>query len=272
MRVRRVASRAVRLALFMAALTRPATGHAQLRGTDAASVAPVYRIKPSDVPIPPGAKPGDIRRITQPFGAWTLICDENLKARTRICNVSQSFVDAAGTLVFSWSLAATRGGAPVFILRAPVAAQEDRTILVGVGKLDGPTTPVALTNCDANICLGFLPLTPEIQRAITAGREARVRRTDRSGAPVVLSATLAGTRRCDRRHQVGARKRISQIMGKPAIGAGEIGQSPVLAPPARRPCEARFARERRERLTEKPAFDLPIDTPSAVARPRGARL
>ena len=168
---------------------------AQLRGTSPGSATPVppaYHVKPSDVTLPPGAKPGDIRRIIQPFAAWTLICDENLKAHTRICNVSQTLVDDSGRMVFSWSLAATRDGSPVFILRAPVAGQDDHTLTVDFGKTGTKAVPVSLSQCDTSICIGFLPVTQEIRASITARAEVRVQLADRAGAPIVTRAPLDG--------------------------------------------------------------------------------
>lgn len=55
----------------------------------AGQVASTYRIKPSDVVLPPEVKLGDYQRTIRPFDNWTLICDENLKARKKVCNVSQ---------------------------------------------------------------------------------------------------------------------------------------------------------------------------------------
>ena len=52
-----------------------------------------YRIKPSDVAVPPDVKLGDYQRTIRPFENWTLICDENLKARKKVCNVSQIIED-----------------------------------------------------------------------------------------------------------------------------------------------------------------------------------
>ena len=56
-------------------------------------VASGYRIKPSDVALPPDAKLGEYQRTTRPFENWTLICDENLQARQKVCNVTQIIED-----------------------------------------------------------------------------------------------------------------------------------------------------------------------------------
>lgn len=89
-----------------------------------ATPEPRYWIKPSEVAIPPDVPIGMYRRLIRPFENWTLICDENLKSKQRICNVSQLVVDKAGNTVFSWSLAATAQGKPVMILRVPPPRRE----------------------------------------------------------------------------------------------------------------------------------------------------
>ena len=65
---------------------------ALLCGVQAASGAPgaAYRLKGPDIVLPPGVPLGQYRRIFQPFPNWTLICDENLKTRQVVCNVSQT--------------------------------------------------------------------------------------------------------------------------------------------------------------------------------------
>lgn len=179
-----MAHRWARLVWIVLALTPAVAPQAQ-------SETPAYHIKPSDVALPPGAKPGQIRRMIQPFAGWTLICDENLKTRTRICNVAQTLVDDAGRMVFSWSLAATRGGAPVLILRAPVAGQVDRTVTLDFGK--GALRPhVTLTTCDATLCIGLLSATPDIRKRIATGGDVRITFADRAGDPVILRTTLDG--------------------------------------------------------------------------------
>lgn len=141
------------------------------------------RVKPSDVA--PGSAPGEIRRTIQPFGGWTLICDENTKRNEKVCNVSQIMVDAAGQQVFSWSLAATRGGAPVMILRAA-----GRTVQMQLGPKARPRE-IALTSCDDSICLGLLPVDREIADAIRRGVVAQVM-LSRDGRFASFDATTAG--------------------------------------------------------------------------------
>ncbi|TIU06145.1 MAG: invasion associated locus B family protein, partial [Mesorhizobium sp.] len=83
-----------------------------LRAVGQEAVPSAYRIKPSDVAVPPDVKLGQYQRTTRPFENWILICDENLQARKRVCNISQSFIDQSQAPVFSWSLAADEKGKP----------------------------------------------------------------------------------------------------------------------------------------------------------------
>ena len=85
-----------------------------------------YAVKPSDVAIPSGETLGEFRRTIQPFSNWTLICDESLKSKRRVCNVTQTIVSAQGTVAFNWSLVATAEGKPLMVMRVPAA--------VGIGQ------------------------------------------------------------------------------------------------------------------------------------------
>ncbi|GAA3267943.1 hypothetical protein GCM10020258_38780 [Sphingomonas yabuuchiae] len=80
---------------------------------------PGFRVKPSDITLPEGLPAGQYRRIFQPFPNWTLVCDENLQKKQKICNVARTIQGPDGGTVFSWSLAAAQDGQPIFILRVP---------------------------------------------------------------------------------------------------------------------------------------------------------
>ena len=130
-----------------------------------------FRIKANE--MAPAGPPGEVRRVVQPFGGWTLICDEDLKARRKVCNVSQVLVDGAGRPAFNWSLAATRGGAPVIIMRAPSGGLAARH--VGIAFRAGETaTEYDLPSCDAETCLGLLPVSPTLQKRLREGGTAEI--------------------------------------------------------------------------------------------------
>lgn len=123
---------------------------------------PVYSIKPSDIHVPADVPLGQYRRVTRPFLNWTLICDENLVSRKKVCNIVQEVVDAAGQSVFSWSLAATDEGAPVLILRAPLTV--DR-VDISIDKAT-PDIWAWVEGCTPTVCLAYLAVDGDLRQAI----------------------------------------------------------------------------------------------------------
>lgn len=175
--------------ILAASLLASAPAAAQLRGRlpdgdAAAAPQPDFRIKPAEGA---SAEPG-IRRVIQTFSGWTLICDE--AKRTRVCNVSQTILAGDGSLVFSWSLAATSGGEPVFVLRAPVKDAATRTVAITV---DATRSVIRLDRCDAQLCLGFLPLDARLVRGIRSRATAAVHYgTAEGGQPIAFTTSLDG--------------------------------------------------------------------------------
>ncbi|WP_217576155.1 invasion associated locus B family protein [Mesorhizobium sp. GbtcB19] len=150
-----------------------------------------YRIKPSDVAVPAGVKLGDYQRTTRPFENWTLICDENLQARKKVCNISQSFVDRSQALVFSWSLAADEKGKPFMILRTPSAMGAGSKLSL---KLAGRKQPVdvQLQGCDTSVCVGYVSVGPVLREQIGKETTVQVSYSLPSGATVSLDAPFKG--------------------------------------------------------------------------------
>lgn len=108
---------------------------------------PGYAVKASEVWVPEGVKLGQYRRVIRPFNNWTLVCDENLDKKQKVCNVSQSIIGPSGGIVFSWSLAGTDNGQPIFILRAPVSVGVNALITLDLGE-GGKVIPSSVTGCD----------------------------------------------------------------------------------------------------------------------------
>ena len=158
-------------------------------GQEAAPSA--YRIKPSDVAVPPEVKLGEYQRTTRPFENWTLICDENLQARKKVCNISQSFIDQGQALVFSWSLAADEKGKPFMILRTPSAAGAGSKLsLKFAGRKQAVDVP--LQGCDASVCVGYMPVGPVLREQIGKETTVQVSYSLPSGATVSLDAPFKG--------------------------------------------------------------------------------
>jgi invasion protein IalB len=151
----------------------------------------LYRVKLTDIAIPDGASLGEVRRTMQPFPNWTLICDENLKTRTKVCNVTQTFTDSSGAAIFSWSLAATESGSPVFILRAPAGLGPKATI--AVTPASGKPLTAAVQACDVTMCVATLPLGRTLSSEIARGEPVKI--SYDAGRPVILSAPLNGLAR-----------------------------------------------------------------------------
>ncbi|MCX8280615.1 invasion associated locus B family protein [Phyllobacterium sp. 0TCS1.6C] len=142
-------------------------------GAEEPGTAPHYRLKPSDVALPEGAVPGTYRRIIQPFGNWDLICDEDLKAMKKVCNITQTIIGAADEVVFSWSLAANDKGRPMMIMRVPVGVGAGSEIAVGFPSRREKVM-VAVQGCTEAICLAYLPVGPVLREEIGKGGAARI--------------------------------------------------------------------------------------------------
>jgi invasion protein IalB len=158
-------------------------------GQEAASSA--YRIRPPEVVVPANATLGQYQRMIRPFENWTLICDENLKARQKVCNVTQTIENRAGQLAFSWSLAATPEGKPYMILRTAPVAKSDGLVSL---KFEGRKEPVKvqLDGCDRTVCVGMLPVGPIMREQISKNSASTVSYPIRDGRTVSVTATLMG--------------------------------------------------------------------------------
>lgn len=162
-------------------------------GAAAQSEAPSsgYAVKPSDVAIPPGETLGDYRRMIQPFKNWTLICDESLKSKRRVCNITQTIVGAQGAVAFNWSLVATADGKPLMIMRVPAVVGPGQPIELAMG--DKPDRIVApIDHCEAGFCVATIAIGDMLRRHIRAATPCRVSYPLPQAPPVVLEAPLEG--------------------------------------------------------------------------------
>lgn len=152
--------------------------------------ARVYAVKPSEVAIPDGETLGEYRRIVHPFKNWILICDESLKSKHRVCNVTQSIVDQQGAVAFVWSLVATADGKPLMMMRIPAAAGLGQTIELAMG--DRPDRiRVQTDRCDQAYCHAVIAIGDMLKRHIRAGTICAVSYALSAG-PVTLQAPLDG--------------------------------------------------------------------------------
>lgn len=155
------------------------------------AVASGFRIRPSEVVVPPEVALGQYQRMIRPFENWTMICDENLKARQRVCNVTQTIENQAGQIAFSWSLAATPEGTPYMILRTAPVAKSDGLVSL---KFEGRKEPVKvqLDGCNAAVCIGMLPVGPIMREQISKNAAPTISYSTTDGRTVSVTANLKG--------------------------------------------------------------------------------
>ena len=150
-----------------------------------------YSVKPSDVVVPLGEALGAYRRMIEPFKNWILICDESLKSKRRICNLTQSIVSAQGAVVFNWSVIATEKGKPLMILRVPAAVGVGQKIVLGLGaKPDLIAAPT--DRCDANFCFATIAIGDMLKRHIHQGTVCSVTYPLSPNEAIAFQAPLDG--------------------------------------------------------------------------------
>jgi len=151
----------------------------------------ILTIKPPEVKPPEGVPAGKYRRIIQPFGTWTLICDENLQEKTRVCNITQSIVDQTGRMVFSWSVVATRDGKPFMILRTLPGLGSKGEVKLAIPDDRSPVN-VPIEGCDKSVCIAKVPIGPRLRPQIAKGSVIGISYATPAGEKIKISAPLAG--------------------------------------------------------------------------------
>jgi invasion protein IalB len=143
------------------------------------------------VVIPEGAELAKYRRTIQPFENWELRCDENLKAKKKICNITQTILDRQGQFAFSWSLAATENGKPLMILRTRSGLGEGKAVILSFPSRKEPVT-IETNGCDANVCVALLPVGPVMREQIAKEANVQVSYKDTAETTLVFEAPLKG--------------------------------------------------------------------------------
>lgn len=165
------------------------SGGAPIAGQEVLSTP--SRIRPSEVALPADVPLGQYRRTIQPFKNWTLICDENFKDNTKICNISQIIEDASGAVVFSWSLVASEDGKPFMLLRAPISAQAAEPISMAFPGRAHPVQ-VNIDGCNQQACIGMVPVGPILREQIGSNATAAISYRTASGERITVTASLEG--------------------------------------------------------------------------------
>ncbi len=170
---------------------KTSAGDETAKSSEAVPPSP-FVIMPSEIKAPANVALGQYRRIIQPFPNWILVCDENLKAKQKICNVSQTFVGPDKAVVFSWSLAATQTGQPYFILRAPpsVGARGTLTLALPDG---GTPVHLSISQCSDSLCLAYQPAGRRFRSAAEKRLLVTITyTTENNPTPVTIAAPLYG--------------------------------------------------------------------------------
>ncbi|MCZ4072108.1 invasion associated locus B family protein [Agrobacterium sp. LMR679] len=167
------------------------SGSPPAAGQEVSSVQREFHIKPSEVAVPEGVPLGKYRRTITPFENWTLVCDENLKAKQMVCNVSQAIADGTGRLMFSWSLAATEDGKPFMILRTGSNADAKGRISLAFPGRDKPVQ-VAFDGCNDTVCVGMVPVGPIMREQIGKEAQPTISYSTTTGEKISVTASLKG--------------------------------------------------------------------------------
>ncbi|MFD1198441.1 invasion associated locus B family protein [Brucella gallinifaecis] len=148
-------SRVLILPLVMTALVLPELS---------AYAQPEFRVRPSSVTVPDGVPIGQYRRVIHPFENWTLICDDNLATKIRLCDIRQEVEIVGAGIIFSWALTATENGPPMMKLMGPASIGVNGEIILTFN--DGSTHRVKMLSCNTSNCIGHSPAGPKTQQHI----------------------------------------------------------------------------------------------------------
>jgi len=181
------------LSYGIVALAISLLGHGAVSAAQEPLSQPRYSIKPSEVVLPEGVALGQYRRVIRPFANWTLICDENLKKKQRVCNITQTIIDERGALAFSWSLAGTSSGNPIMIIRVPASVGKGNPVQISFPNDKSPVN-AKTEDCDQTICLILQPVGPVLREQISKQVDVRITYADpaNGNGPIVIGTTLKG--------------------------------------------------------------------------------
>ena len=138
---------------------------------------------------------GEVRRSTQTFGAWQLVCDEVTRLRHRFCSLRTVIHAAAGGPIAALTVSTGEDGRPAALLRVPddraagatvnILLQPPQADIADVAKssmaaaakparnkLDGqrePITQLRPAACENGACTFIWSLTASQIKALNAG-------------------------------------------------------------------------------------------------------
>src|SRR5690606_37792667 len=129
-----------------------------------AKAEPEFRVRPSSLAVPDGIPLGEYRRTIHPFRNWTLVYDDDLVGKTRLCDIRQEIEIVGAGVIFSWALTPTEDGSPVMKAVVPAAVGPNGRVTLTFS--DGIRYEIKIAECTPVSCEGYAPAVPRTQRHI----------------------------------------------------------------------------------------------------------
>ncbi|OMI00048.1 hypothetical protein BSN85_35145 [Bradyrhizobium brasilense] len=106
---------------------------------------------------------GDLVRVISYFGAWTLVCDNRLSTRRRVCAIEQHL--AEGDVSLLWRIGLTDDGKPTLSIDVSGTVDQLAGLTFRVGKF---VTTIPFESCVAT-CRAVVPFDGFIQQGVLGG-------------------------------------------------------------------------------------------------------
>lgn len=103
---------------------------------------------------------GDLVRVISYFGAWTLVCDNRLSTRRRVCAIEQNL--AEGDVSLSWRIGLTNDGKPALAIDVSKTVDQMAGLTFRVGKF---VTTIPFESC-VTTCRAVIPFDGFIQQGV----------------------------------------------------------------------------------------------------------
>lgn len=136
------------------------------------------------------AEAGDILRTTRMFPNWNLNCEVLLSQGKHLCAVELRSVDTKGQQILSWSIALSKGGDPIMILRIPADADRSYGLRMSIGAFTTILTPQP-SDCSASECRMIAPFETPL-RTLMVSQERVTFALSRAGETLKIEAPLTG--------------------------------------------------------------------------------
>jgi invasion protein IalB len=136
------------------------------------------------------ADAGDVLRTTRMYPNWNLNCEVLLSQGKHLCAVELRSVDARGQQVLSWSIALSKAGDPIMVLRIPGDADKAYGLRMSIGAFTTILTPQP-GDCSGSECRMIAPFETPL-RTLMVSQEKVTFALARGGQALKIEAPLAG--------------------------------------------------------------------------------